>query len=113
MYGLAKIEQIAPVPMTTKKHVCDPAIVLLLLSKLSKGISASLSSNRTRTLSDSLHATFVASYMYLNLYRVIYADPTPSHASALKGALSALFKHSSIILHIFCLSTLLGILTPN
>lgn len=111
-----KNTQIAPVPMTTKNmFVIQPlsCYYCQALTKLSKVISASLSSNRTETLSNSLYATLIASYMCLNLYRVIYANPTPSHASALKGALSALFKHSSIILHIFCLSTLLGILTPN
>jgi hypothetical protein len=58
-------------------------------------------------------ATFISLYIYLDPYHGISINHTPPQASALKGALSALFKHSSIILHIFCLSTLLGILTPN
>jgi hypothetical protein len=76
--------------------------------------SETLSSNHMQTRAKSLCATIsIASYMYLDLYHGISINHTPPHASALKGALSALFKHSSIILHIFCLSTLLGILTPN
>ena len=40
-------------------------------------------------------------------------NPTQPQASLLNGALSALAKHSSIILHILTRSTLLGILTPS